>query len=223
MLRQRHLIDASKLLVGPFVLALMASRDAWASPTAWVYLGVHGTYGVMWALKSAIFGDRSWEAPARGFGLLVGLGAFTYWLLPWLLIGSGREASPPRIAAAIAAFGLGTFLHFAADMQKTLSMELAPGTLLTTRLWARTRNPNYLGELLIYGSFVLLVDHWLAVAWVLGIVAAVWTPFMLRKERSLARYPAFAAWKARSGLLIPWPFGGDGPAAHDPRASGSER
>lgn len=203
MLRQRHLIDTSKLLVGPFILLLMGWRDAWESPTAWAYLGIHGTYGVLWALKSAIFGDKSWDAPARGMGLVIGVGAFGYWVLPWLLIGSAREASPPLLGAAICLFGCGVFLHFAADMQKTLHLELAPGKLLTTRLWARTRNPNYLGEGLIYGAFALLVQHWIALGCIVLAVSVVWLPFMIRKDKSLSRYPEFAAWKARSGLLFP--------------------
>lgn len=210
MLRQRHLIDSSKLLVGPFTLGLMAHHEAWASPTCWVYLGVHGGYGLLWALKSAIFGDRSWEAPARGLGLLIGVGSFGYWLLPALLVGSGREASPPLLGAAVACWGLGVFLHFAADMQKTMALQLRPGQLFTDRLWARTRNPNYLGEALIYGAFALLVQHPLAWLWMGLVIGGVWYPFLRRKERSLARHPGFAAWKARSGLILPR-FGGRPP------------
>jgi steroid 5-alpha reductase family enzyme len=37
----------------------------------------------------------------------------------------------------------GIFLHFAADMQKHISLALRPGQLVTEGLWSRTRNPNY--------------------------------------------------------------------------------
>jgi steroid 5-alpha reductase family enzyme len=88
-------------------------------------------------------------------------------------------------------------------MQKFMHLRLAPGTLLTDGLWARTRNPNYLGEFLIYLSFCLLSRHW-APMLVLGLaLLGIWLPNMIKKDRSLARYPEFAEWKARSAMFIP--------------------
>ena len=66
-----------------------------------------------------------------------------------------------------------------------------------------SRNPNYLGEMLIYASFALLAMHglpWLVLA---GFWLGVFLPNMRRKDESLARHPEFAAWKARTGLLLP--------------------
>jgi steroid 5-alpha reductase family enzyme len=95
------------------------------------------------------------------------------------------------------------WLHFGSDMQKHMHLQLRPGTLLHDGLWAGNRNPNYLGELLIYASFCLLAQHWAPMA-VLGLaVFAIWLPNMIKKDRSLARYPEFAEWKARSCLIIP--------------------
>jgi len=34
-------------------------------------------------------------------------------------------------------------------------------------------------------------------------VGAVWIPNILKKDKSLQRYPEFAAWKARSWRFIP--------------------
>jgi steroid 5-alpha reductase family enzyme len=88
-------------------------------------------------------------------------------------------------------------------MQKDMALSLSPGQLLTRGLWSRTRNPNYLGELLIYASFTSLALHWIPLALLGVVVAGVWIPNMLKKDRSLSRYPAFAAYRARSGLLFP--------------------
>jgi hypothetical protein len=33
-----------------------------------------------------------------------------------------------------------------------------------------------------------------------------WLPNMRRKDASLARYPAFAEYKRRSKMLVPWVF-----------------
>jgi protein-S-isoprenylcysteine O-methyltransferase Ste14 len=70
-------------------------------------------------------------------------------------------------------------------------------------MFARTRNPNYLGEMMIYGAYALLVRHglpWLVLAWVWGVV---FVPNMLLKEASLSRYPGWSAYRAATGLL--WP------------------
>ena len=65
------------------------------------------------------------------------------------------------------------------------------------------RHPNYLGEMMIYGSYALLVQHW--IPWV---ILAYWWIFvfllnMLKIEASLSRYPEWKAYKTRSGMLLP--------------------
>ena len=75
--------------------------------------------------------------------------------------------------------------------------------LLTEGLWSRSRNPNYLGELLIYSAFCVLARHWIPVVLFGAVIALEWVPNMMRKDRSLSRYADFAEWKARSGLLFP--------------------
>jgi steroid 5-alpha reductase family enzyme len=204
MLRERHVIDAFKGATAPVVLALMGAYDAWERPTAWLYLALHGVYGVLWVIKSRVFGDASWErplTPRRGLKLVAGLAA--YWAAPWLLMSSGREAPAAALGAWVALGVFGVFQHFAADMQKHTTLRLRPGVLLTEGLWARTRNPNYLGELCIYAAFAGLSQHPLPWALFGAIILAEWVPNMRRKDASLARYPAFAEYKARTGLLLP--------------------
>ncbi len=56
---------------------------------------------------------------------------------------------------------------------------------------------------MIYLGFAMLAQHWLPFV-ILGLVVAlVFAPNMLKKDRSLARYREFAAYKKRSGLLLP--------------------
>ena len=202
--RERHVIDAFKGLTAPFVLLVMFWTDSFSRYDAWAYLAVHGTYGLLWVLKSRLFGDRNWERPLRPFRaalLMVGLGG--YWVAPVVLCLSETEAAPWHVAVAVALFGLGVFLHFVSDMQKHMHLSHRAGVLLTDGLWARTRNPNYFGELLIYASFCVLAWHWLPALLFSTVIALEWVPNMLRKDRSLSRYPAFAAWAAGAGRLFP--------------------
>ena len=204
VLRERHIIDLFKGATAPFVLALIAATGSRERADAWAYLGLHGTYGLLWVIKSQVFGDRNWERPVRPFrGLILTTGLLGYWAAPVLLCLSDSAAPGWLIGLCTALFGLGVFWHFASDMQKHMHLNHRKGVLLTDGLWARTRNPNYLGELLIYVSFTALARHWLPVLLFATVIALEWVPNMLRKDKSLSRYADFAAWKSRTGLLFP--------------------
>jgi protein-S-isoprenylcysteine O-methyltransferase Ste14 len=201
-----------------FVLALMAAFDVWTT-TAWTYLALHGSYGLIWLLKELVFPDPGWQrrvtyAGALNSFLLV-LGP--YWLAPVLLV-SGRVEQPPALlGGAVALYALGVVLMVGADAQKYFVLQVRRG-LITDGFFARTRNPNYLGEMMLYASFALVAGHWapwLVLAWVwLGL----FVPNMLRKDASMSRYPEWAAYKARTGLLLPKLLG-RGPASREPRVS----
>lgn len=206
-MKQKHFIDSHKALTGPFVLLLMALYNQWQNPTAWVYLALHGTYGLLWVLKSRFFPDKQWEQPADWrFALVAWGGLSVYWVAPWLLTWRGVQAPAWYLGLCVALYTIGVFLHFAADMQKHMWLKLRPGELLSEGLWARLRNPNYFGELLIYLGFGLLARHWLPILLLALFVAVYWLPNMRRKDRSLARYGGFAAYRARSKLFLPWVF-----------------
>ncbi len=206
-LRQRMFIDSHKGATLFFVLGCIAYFDAWQNTTAWVYLGLHGTYGVMWVLKSMTFGDKQWEkvCPLWYGGVIWG-GLSLYWIAPVLICWRNINAPPWLIGTAVAVYSLGVFFHFASDMQKHISLQLNPGHLFEGGLWARSRNPNYFGELLIYFGFSVLALHWAPLASLALFFVAVWVPNMIRKDRSLSRHPGFAAWKKKSGILFPQVF-----------------
>lgn len=75
--------------------------------------------------------------------------------------------------------------------------------LISDGMLKYSRNPNYLGEMMIYGSFILLVNDFVASM----CVVQVWcTLFVLRiwmKERSLRRKEGWAEYRDRSWLLLP--------------------
>ena len=209
-------IDVHKALTGPLVLAAMALLDVF-TVQAWVYLSLHGSYGVAWVLKDRTFPDRQWQRRTPWGGALVTWAFLSlYWLAPAiLLLGTAgvlspgddwAPASPAVLAAAVALYAVGLALMVGADVQKNLTLALReePG-LIDDGFFARTRHPNYLGEMMIYGSFALVAGHWLP--WV--ALAAVWglvfVPNMLAIDASLARHPGYGAWRARTGFLLPRP------------------
>jgi len=205
-MRHKRYIDTHKALTGLFVLGLIAYYRDWDDTRAWLYLATHGTYGLLWMTKSTYFGDRQWERPVSlAYGLVTWAGLSLFWISPWLIT-SHRTAVPPPAYLGLCVFLVtaGVFLHFASDMQKHMSLALRPGVLITEGLWGRVRNPNYLGELFIYLGFSMIAYHWAPLLILAVIVAGAWVPLMLRKDRSLSRYPEFAAYKARSKLLIPF-------------------
>ncbi|MBV6624604.1 MAG: DUF1295 domain-containing protein [Rivularia sp. (in: Bacteria)] len=198
----KHPINLHKCSTSIFVLALMIIYQNFTIG-AWVYLALHGTYGILWLLKDRIYPDKQWE---EEISLLTGIFAFfficLYWVAPFILISSGSQPSPPLIAAAISINILGVFLHYSSDAQKYYTLKYKSG-LITEGFFARCRNTNYLGEICIYLGFALLVQHWLPFA-ILGLFAAgIFVPNMIKKDKSLSRYPQFAEYKANSGLLLP--------------------
>jgi steroid 5-alpha reductase family enzyme len=204
-MKMKVYINLFKGLTGIFILLMMAYFDAWRNQTAWVYLGLHGSYGVVWVLKSYFFPDRSWE---RKISWLLGLGIWIalacYLIAPYLLISEACQQAGWYLAVCITLFIVGIFFHIASDMQKFTALKMKPEHLIRDGLFKKVRNPNYFGELLIYGSLALLSYHW-APFLVLGLYLILyWIPNMLRKDRSLSRYGDFTEYKNNSKLFIPF-------------------
>ena len=134
-----------------------------------------------------------------------------YWVAPFMLISRGVIPPLPLVAIAIALNILGVFLHYGSDAQKHFTLKYRQD-LITEGFFARCRNTNYLGEILIYLPFAMLSMHWLPFLILGGFVAGIFVPNMRKKDRSLSRYPEFAAYQANSGLLFPKLFSRSLPA-----------
>lgn len=192
----------------PFVLLLMWAYQDFG-PAAWVYAGLHGSYGLIWLLKDRVMPDPGWEKKLTLGGAFMTFAAVLgpYWFAPILLIsdllGSARpEPTAARMGIAIVVYAIGVVLMMVADAQKFFTLKVKRG-LITDGLFARIRHPNYLGEMMIYGSFAFLVGHWLPWLVLLYVWGAVFATNMAYKEASMSRYPEWAEYKKRSGLLLP--------------------
>ena len=210
-MKQKHFIDIHKGLNSLFILFLMYYFDSWNNLIAWIYLALHGTYGYLWILKSKIFPDKQWENKTSiGYGLVIWAGLSLYWISPYIII-TGNHMIPFNIPLypvyiffCISLFIFGVFLHFTSDMQKYISLKLNPGNLIYDGMFQRVRNANYLGELLIYLGFTLLAIDWAPIIALLIFIAIIWVPNMIKKDKSLSRYPEFKNYKKKSYKFIPY-------------------
>jgi len=206
-LKMAWVINLQKGGTAIFVLVLMTACNEWGT-AAWIYLALHGTYGICWLLKDAIFPDAQWEQRVTWGGainawvLVLGL----YWIFPVLLItdvlGPRPDPSPAVLAAAVALHTVGVVMMMGADTQKHFVLKARPG-LIDDGWFARIRHPNYAGEMMLYAAYALLVRHWIAwavLAWVWGLV---FSANIARKEASMSRHAGWWAYRRRAGLL--WP------------------
>ena len=202
----KYIINLHKATTTIFILGLMLAYQNF-SLGPWVYLALHGTYGFLWLLKDRLYPDKQFEQEFPLWTSLVLFGVLgLYWVAPFILISSRVEPPLPLIAVAIALNILGVFLHYGSDAQKYYTLKYQKG-LITEGFFARCRNPNYLGEILIYLPFAMLAMHWLPFVILGGFIAGIFIPNMLKKDKSLSRYPEFEVYKANSGLIFPKLFG----------------
>lgn len=179
------------------------------STAVWIYLALQGSYGIIWLIKDVTFPDPAWQ---KKITLLGGVNAFLgvlgwYWVFGWLLISGTSSPDYPLsngawYALCIGMCLIGCVIMIAADAQKFYTLQFKRG-LITTGMHRYIRHPNYLGEMLIYASFALMVWHWLPFL----VLAVVWSGLfavnMMMKEASLSRYPEWDAYKKRSKWLLP--------------------
>lgn len=211
----KQVINLHKGLTSLVILGLMVWYDNFTVAPV-VYLALHGTYGILWLVKDRLYPDKQWE---QEISLPMGIFTFVmlglYWVAPLLLISRGIETPLWLIGLAIACNITGVFLHYASDSQKYFTLKYQRG-LITEGFFARCRNTNYLGEILIYLSFALLGMHWLPYVILAAFIFGIFLPNMRKKDESLSRYPEFAAYKANSGLLFPKLGGNEQPLSTIP-------
>ena len=82
-------------------------------------------------------------------------------------------------------------------------LSVCPQLTISQGFFAHTRNPNYLGEVLIYSAYAVLAQHW--IPW--ALCGAVWlqlfVPNMLQKDRRMSRHPGWDEYVSTTGLILP--------------------
>lgn len=208
LLKLSTLINFQKGGTLPFVLILMYWFNNY-STEAWVYAGLHGSYGICWLIKDRYFPDRRWEVKITlggaflSFALVLGL----YWLFPLILISpwfhkEGFGLALWFLGLCILIHTLGVVIMMVSDAQKYYTLKYRPG-LIKEGMFCRTRNPNYLGEILVYGSYALMAGHWVGWAVLAWVLSGYFLVNMILKDRSLSRYEDWEAYKKQSWILLP--------------------
>jgi protein-S-isoprenylcysteine O-methyltransferase Ste14 len=204
-MKQKFYIDTHKGLTSIYVLSLVFLFSAWENTNIFIYLALHGSYGILWILKSYIYPDRQWESTCSiWYGLFIWMGLSLYWISPYIII--TQNINPPNwyLAVCIMIYIIGIFLHFTSDMQKFTQLKYKPNMLIKNIMFSRLRNMNYLGELLIYLGFSLLAMHWIPILVLFIFIIIIWIPNMIKKDKSLSRYNDFDDYKKNSYSFLPY-------------------
>lgn len=198
-------VDMHKIFTLFIIYAMMEYYQNFTA-AAWVFLGLHGVYGYCWLIKDLGFRDHQLEDKLSFLGavnLYVFLIAW-YWLMPWLAISRFIEPGGVILFAAIAIHTLGVVTMIAADGQRHWILKYRTQSgLIKEGLCRYTRNPNYLGELMLYAAYPLLAQHWIAWA-IYGYMAVYFLARMKSKDHAISRHPGWDEYKQQTGLVIPW-------------------
>lgn len=97
----------------------------------YLYLVLHGSYGMFWVIKDLTFPDPRFQAKCSiGSSILCTLFLTLYWLIPVpLAAGLGiSEPSPPRVLFLLFLYIFGLVLMLGSDYQKYHALKEKPGS-----------------------------------------------------------------------------------------------
>ena len=142
--------------------------------------------------------------------VLVYLGCLA--LLPALVTGTQPLGALDLAAAAVT--GGAIALEALADAQlSAFRVTAKPGDIMAAGLWAYSRHPNYLGEMLFWWGLFLFALAGDGGTWRFGAGAVAITALFtfisvpMLDRRSMARRPEYAAHMRRVSAIVPWPWG----------------
>ena len=207
-LKLAWVINFQKLATIP-LLAIFIFKYQNFSAAAWIYAAMLSSYGLVWIVKDLAFPDPSFQRFATvGAGIASFLSVMGwYWVFGWLLISgiATRKYPLPDYAwfsLCISLCILGCAIMIASDAQKYFTLRFKRD-LITNGMYRFIRHPNYLGEMMIYGSFALMVWHWLPFVVLAWVWAGLFVVKMILKEARMSRYPGWGQYKKRSWWLLP--------------------
>ena len=137
-----------------------------------------------------------------------------YWLAPVPAGDAPYEAPTLVLARSRAIYVIGVVLMMGSDAQKYFVLKVKRG-LITDGFFARMRHPNYLGEMMVYGSFAVLAGHWIPWAVLAVGVARRCSSDTPHRKRAWRATPSGRRTRRAPGFLLP-ALGGRDEAAPTP-------
>jgi hypothetical protein len=218
--QMRLVVNTFKALTPIYCLALMTYFQNFSTATV-VYTGLHGSYGIIWLLKDIITPDETFKKPVSFFGSIsVSVCLAAYWY-PFYVLASDSaalkcsEISLERLLVAMIMFNVGVFMMVATDVQKTVSLEYmkqipnSPKTI-TTAYFKHSRSLNYLGEVLVYTSYVVIPGDTQLYLTYFAIMFCTMLIGFVKKELSYRRKPEWTWYKEDTLSFLPRIFSGNG-------------
>lgn len=208
--RLKHYANFAKATILPYMMFLMWYFQNY-SLGCWVYMAIHGAYGFLWNLKTLAFPDKGHEEHVSIGSLpqlFIVLSGYSY--IPYMMASGQSEQNPSaeRIFWSVLLFCIGASFMMISDAQKYFCLMHKKG-LIDYGMFAHCRNPNYLGEMMLYGTFALLSNRTLPWIILLSVWCIVFSLMIYLKERSFRRKVGWEQYRKRSYLLIPKLYGSD--------------
>eukprot|EP00347_Sterkiella_histriomuscorum_P000149 403376983 len=224
-------VNAQKLGM-PLWLAFLVYYYQNYSDQMLMYSVMHGTYGVLWYLKHITFPDKfADEKFTVSCAFVLWVLVLGPYLLPSWLIASGNSypfQSNYPLYYWLTVYIFGVTLTLGSDAQKNFTLKLMKEHDLnplrkvnqsnqSTRVVDRpkgqflindgffkySRNPNFLGEMMLYLSFAGVCNHWLAYAIVIWAWISIMAARIYQKEMSLREKKGWKEYSQQSWILLP--------------------
>lgn len=198
----RYIINFFKLGAFIFMFLGMIYFDNF-SKASWVYLALHGSYGLIWVLKDIIFPDAFMMLKVGAESIVLSLILIMYYTPGIMVLTRSCEQTPSdeRVFVCFVMFVIGTVIMFGTDATKYVTLKLKKG-LIDNYLVEKNRNTNFLGEIMLYSSFSLITGEIVSyipylIVWTFLFVSRIW-----QKERSLMKKDGYNRYKEKSYLIL---------------------
>lgn len=169
----------------------------------YLYLSLHGSYGLIWLIKDYYYPDKSFEDKiGYPFIIIISILLLLYFTSGILIIIGVGENNPSQMHVFLCflIYSIGIFLVVACDIHKNTILLYKQG-LITSGIMKNNRNSNFFGEILIYFSFVLCCNHFIAYIIVLSSLSMIIIVRIYTKEKSLREKEGYLQYKNKSFLI----------------------